>query len=320
MIDGQIDTSEQHQKVLDEAIYLGVAQIVRKVVESRAPDRWGLYLRILDKLLDKEIEANENEVRSIALLNRHVRANRPERIYFSFLDFRESLSKGIAGKQFLPYFDKKFVDRYKELEAQKTKYREENPDFFDRVAYFQNEDISKSDITFGVLIANELGLDFDSEFEALAQLEALGFNFEGERGSANSVLTELSNALHTKPLPAGVRTKHVLVSFRSDVERQEIENPAVKEGLSDERADEPMGKKLEETDDVQPIFSANATPELIAERLRAAREAKGWSQIKLAKAMGLKSNRTVQNIEQGNERLSIAQVQKAMEALGLDEI
>jgi len=78
-----------------------------------------------------------------------------------------------------------------------------------------------------------------------------------------------------------------------------------------------LGTELRE---LQPIFSAKATPQEIGKRIRAKRKEKGWSQQRLAEEMNLKTYRTVQNIESGGQSQTISTIQKAMAALQVDSL
>jgi DNA-binding XRE family transcriptional regulator len=95
----------------------------------------------------------------------------------------------------------------------------------------------------------------------------------------------------------------------------EVISPAGVEGSTEGVG--PMSKNI------QPIFTLEATPEEIGARLRAARESKGLTQTELAQAMGLKTYRTVQELEKGgrdNGGVSLTSVRSAMEALQITEI
>lgn len=69
-----------------------------------------------------------------------------------------------------------------------------------------------------------------------------------------------------------------------------------------------------------PVFSLEASPTVIAYRLRSAREAKGWTQIELAQAMGLKTKRAVQNLENARDGVTVSAIRSAMEALEIQEL
>ncbi len=89
------------------------------------------------------------------------------------------------------------------------------------------------------------------------------------------------------------------------------------EGLPEKGAGEPV---KEEKTRVSAVFYLQASPEEIASRIRTAREAKGWSQLDLAKAMGKQSRRTVQNLEAAHDGVTVATVRSAMQALDLTEL
>lgn len=92
------------------------------------------------------------------------------------------------------------------------------------------------------------------------------------------------------------------------------------EGVPEEEAYPVSESKLEQTEPVAPVFSVHATPQIIAERLLAARKAKGWTQLELANAMGLKSKRAVQNLENAREGVTLSSIRSAMEALEIKEL
>ncbi|GIT93363.1 hypothetical protein JANAI62_37750 [Jannaschia pagri] len=81
---------------------------------------------------------------------------------------------------------------------------------------------------------------------------------------------------------------------------------------------------LSDTEDLRavitPVFSLEASPQVLAERLREARKAKGWSQTELANAMGLKSKRAVQNLENARDGVTLSSIRSAMEALEIKEL
>ncbi|MEM7666338.1 MAG: helix-turn-helix transcriptional regulator [Pseudomonadota bacterium] len=71
---------------------------------------------------------------------------------------------------------------------------------------------------------------------------------------------------------------------------------------------------------LEPIFSASATPQEIGARIRAEREAKEWTQLELAQAMGLKTKKTVYLLESGHSDLKMSTVSGALAALGLERL
>ena len=77
---------------------------------------------------------------------------------------------------------------------------------------------------------------------------------------------------------------------------------------------------LEKPDRLSPVFSINATAEEIAHRIKAQREARGWSQVELARRMGRKSGRAVENLEDPAQSPSLASIHAAMEALEITEL
>jgi len=122
----------------------------------------------------------------------------------------------------------------------------------------------------------------------------------------------LSSTFPAMPLgPLSLLVARRIINRRSAL----YETPKI-EGVPEEEAD-PVS---EEKSKITPVFSAHATPQVIAERLRAAREAKGWTQQDLANAMGLKSRRTVQNLESARDGVTVAAVRSAMEALEIQEL
>jgi len=66
------------------------------------------------------------------------------------------------------------------------------------------------------------------------------------------------------------------------------------------------------------LLSADATPKLIGERLREERKRKGWTQLQLAKAMGLTTSRTVEELEHPRKGQSIIALHSALAALEID--
>ena len=83
---------------------------------------------------------------------------------------------------------------------------------------------------------------------------------------------------------------------------------------------ETLAEDFKKSKRVSPIFSIKATPSEIGERIRAARKERGWTQRQLAEAMGYRTPRAVENIENAYQNTSVQAVRAAMEALDLDEL
>ncbi len=74
------------------------------------------------------------------------------------------------------------------------------------------------------------------------------------------------------------------------------------------------------TSQISPVFSTSATAGEIAHRIKAQREARGWSQVELAQRMGKKSGSSVENLENPERSPSLVTIHEAMEALGITEL
>lgn len=90
--------------------------------------------------------------------------------------------------------------------------------------------------------------------------------------------------------------------------------------IKDSRVAAQAPKNLNNDETVRPIFSIEATPKEIGGRIREARKAKGWTQLELANAMGLKSPKTVENIETAASSPNVSSLILAMQALDIQEI
>lgn len=82
----------------------------------------------------------------------------------------------------------------------------------------------------------------------------------------------------------------------------------------------PAAEVLLDEENIGPIFSVHATSERFAKRVREKRESLGWSRLKLAQKMGLKTDRTIEAIELQKRNPSLDTAISVLKALEINEI